>query len=74
MFSSFRLLQRGSVSGAALLSLTIFLPVGGYAIMRFHALGAGGALWQVVGNAAAVAIHAAIIVYALRRRGALAPI
>ncbi len=30
MFSSFRLLQRGSVSGAALLSLTIFLPVGVY--------------------------------------------
>ena len=54
--------------------LAIFLPVGGYAIMRFHALGAGGALWQVVGIAAAVAIHAAIIVYALRRRGALAPI
>lgn len=30
MFSSFRLLRRGSVSGAALLSLTIFLPVGVY--------------------------------------------
>lgn len=30
VFSSFRLLRRGSVAGAALLSLTIFLPVGVY--------------------------------------------
>lgn len=52
----------------------LFLPFGGYAIKRFHALGAGGVVWQAVGLGAAVAIHASIVIYALRRRKALAAI
>jgi hypothetical protein len=55
-------------------SLAIFLPVGGYAIMRFESLGAGGAVWQGTGMFIALAVHVAIVAYALRRRRRLAPI
>lgn len=52
-------------------ALAIFLPVGGYAIMRFDALGAGGAVFQAIGLFVSIAIHAAIVAYVLKRRRAL---
>ncbi|PPD43617.1 MAG: HXXEE domain-containing protein [Methylocystis sp.] len=55
-------------------AVAIFLPLGGYAIMRFDALGAGGRAFQAIALFVAIVIHAAIVAYALRRRSALAPI
>lgn len=55
-------------------AIALFLPVGVYAIGRFDALNAGGAAYQASGLVIAIAIHAAIVAYALRRRRALAPI
>jgi len=53
-------------------ALALFMPLGGYSILRFDALGAGGVHWQAIGAGVAVAIHAVIVIYALRRRASLA--
>lgn len=63
---AFRHYNPGLYTGVA-----IFLPVGGYAVMRFHALGDGGAIWQAVGLLAAIALHVAIVVHVLKRRATL---
>lgn len=52
-------------------ALLLFLPAGAYSIARFDALDAGGFVWQGVGVAVAIVIHAAIMIYAVRRRAAL---
>ena len=54
-------------------AVVLFLPAGAGAIWRFDADAAGAPAWQAAGLAVAVAIHAAIIGYALRRRGILPP-
>lgn len=51
--------------------LVLFIPLGIYSIMRFDALGAGGLVWQLVGIGVAIAIHAAIVIYAMHRRRTL---
>lgn len=52
-------------------ALLLFLPAGGYSIARFNALGAGMWVWQTLGISVAIVIHAAIMIYALRRRAEL---
>jgi len=66
---AFRRYNPGLATGAV-----IFLPFGGYALMRFNALGAGDLASHLVGLGVAVAIHAAIVIHALHRRRLLAPI
>lgn len=53
-------------------ALLLFMPAGVYSIGRFDALGAGGYAWQAIGLAVSIIIHAAIVIYAMRRRAALA--
>lgn len=52
-------------------ALLLFLPFGFHTILRFDAIGAGPASAHAVGIGAAIAIHAMIIAYAVRRRAAL---
>jgi hypothetical protein len=53
-------------------ALALFLPVGAYAIVQFNAAYAGGWIWQATGIGSAVAIHAAIVIYAKFRQTHLA--
>jgi hypothetical protein len=48
----------------------LFLPIGFYAVAHFDA----GVSMNATGVVVAIAIHAAIMIYAFRRRRALAPI
>lgn len=49
-------------------AIVLFLPIGSWVLYRFVQIGAGGALWQVIGILFALLTHAAIVVYALARR------
>lgn len=52
-------------------AILLFLPFGVYAILRFDAMGAGGATAHAVGLGIAIILHAMIIVHAVRRRAML---
>ena len=49
-------------------AITLFLPLGGYGIAAIDQAGGGTFLTHMTGAAAAIAIHVAIIVHAIRRR------
>lgn len=52
-------------------ALLLFAPAGAYSILRFNALGAGGAAMHGFAIGIAIALHAMIIVHAMRRRTGL---
>jgi len=49
-------------------AIVLFLPLGGYCVYTVQQAGAGTAIMHSVGAGTAIAIHAAIIVYALQKR------
>lgn len=52
-------------------AVVLFLPVGFYAFWRIQASGEAGAADHAVGLVVGVAVHALIVVYAVRRRSVL---
>jgi hypothetical protein len=49
-------------------AIALFIPLGGYGIAAIHRAGGAGFLIQMTGAVAAIGIHVAIIVHAMRRR------
>jgi hypothetical protein len=52
-------------------AIVLFLPVGGYALWRIQASGEATATDHAIGFLIGLAIHALIVVYAVRRRSQL---
>jgi hypothetical protein len=49
-------------------AIGLFLPLGGYGVVAIHLAGGGTFLMHMTGAVAAIGIHVAIIVHAMRRR------
>ena len=55
-------------------AILLFVPFGGYSLWRVQQAGGGALVFQAIGLLTALAIHAALIVYAVRRRKTAPPI
>ena len=61
-------LRSRSYNPGLVTAVVLFLPVGGYALWRIQASGAATTTDHVIGLVIGVAVHALIVVYAVRRR------
>ena len=64
-------LRSRSYNPGLITAVVLFLPAGFYALWHIQASGAGTAADHLIGLVAAIATHALIIIYALRRRSLL---
>jgi hypothetical protein len=63
---------RGSYNPGLGTAIVLFLPFGAYSLRQVQLAGGGTPLFHGIGLLSAVAIHVAIVLYALRRRQTLA--